>query len=116
MGKNGFLGRAILFVSVLFMLVVFPVCNAKAETNYILTEDGKLVICVLDGRQEPFSCGGTMHELAQIMLEAGCVRAFNLDGGGSTVMYIKGQIVNNPHQKGGIPLSNAIILSSISDD
>ena len=43
MGKNGFLGRAILFVSALFMLVVFPVCNAKAETNYILTEDGKLV-------------------------------------------------------------------------
>ncbi|MGN0513605.1 MAG: InlB B-repeat-containing protein, partial [Lachnospiraceae bacterium] len=43
MGKKGFLGRVILFVSALFMLVVFPVYNAKAETNYILTEDGKLV-------------------------------------------------------------------------
>ena len=49
-----------------------------------ITADGKVVMMVLDGRQEPFSCGGTMHELAQIMLEAGCVAAVNLDGGGST--------------------------------
>ena len=49
-----------------------------------ITAEGKVVMMVLDGRQEPFSCGGTMHELAQIMLEAGCVAAVNLDGGGST--------------------------------
>ena len=49
-----------------------------------VTAEGKVVMMVLDGRQEPFSCGGSMHELAQIMLEAGCVAAVNLDGGGST--------------------------------
>ena len=40
----------------------------------------------LDGRQEPFSAGGSAIEIAHIMQDAGCVAAINLDGGG-----IKGQ-------------------------
>ncbi|MBE6807060.1 MAG: hypothetical protein E7527_03465 [Ruminococcaceae bacterium] len=51
--------------------------------------DGSVVMMVLDGRQEPFSCGGSLREIAQIMLEAGCVRAVNLDGGGSTTYMSK---------------------------
>ena len=51
---------------------------------------------VLDGRQEPFSCGGSMEEIAQIMLDAGCVVAMNLDGGGSSTMVFRNQIINNP--------------------
>ena len=38
----------------------------------------------------------------------------NLDGGGSTVMYVDGKVVNNPQVKGGIALSNAIVLSKKS--
>ena len=49
-----------------------------------ITKTGKVVFLVVDGRQEPVSCGGTMAEIAQMMLEAGCVHAINLDGGGST--------------------------------
>jgi len=44
---------------------------------------------VLDGRQEPVSCGGSMQEIAQIMREAGCWTAINLDGGGSTTFVSK---------------------------
>ena len=44
---------------------------------------------VLDGRQSPFSIGGSMHEIAQIMLEAGCVSAINLDGGGSSTFIVR---------------------------
>ena len=44
---------------------------------------------VLDGRQLPRSAGGAMEEIAQIMLEAGCVQAVNLDGGGSTTYMSK---------------------------
>lgn len=58
--------------------------DRHSRTCVGITADGKVVLMVLDGRQEPFSCGGSMHELAQIMLEAGCVAAINLDGGGST--------------------------------
>ena len=48
-----------------------------------ITGSGKLVMMVLDGRQDS-SVGGAYAHLAQIMLEAGCVDAVNLDGGGST--------------------------------
>ena len=47
------------------------------------------------------------------MKSIGCINAMNLDGGGSTVMYVKGEVVNKPVQKGGIPLSNAIVLSEL---
>lgn len=48
-----------------------------------ITGSGKVVVMVLDGRQDS-SVGGAYAHLAQIMLEAGCVDAVNLDGGGST--------------------------------
>ena len=41
----------------------------------------------------------------------GCVNAMNLDGGGSTVMYVKGMITNRPPVQGGIALSNALTIS-----
>ena len=92
--------------------------DRHSRTMVGITADGKLVICVLDGRQEPFSCGGTMHELAQIMLEAGCVRAFNLDGGGSTTFIAKNEgsnectIQNRPSDGSERSISNGIIIAS----
>jgi exopolysaccharide biosynthesis protein len=35
----------------------------------------------------------------------------NLDGGGSTVMYVNGEVVNRPVIKGGIPLSHALVIT-----
>ncbi|MBR0302353.1 MAG: phosphodiester glycosidase family protein, partial [Clostridia bacterium] len=54
-----------------------------------LTADGKLIMAVLDGYHDPFSCGGTPHEMAEIMLEAGCVIAINIDGGGSSTFAMR---------------------------
>ena len=45
------------------------------------------------------------------MKDLGCTNAINLDGGGSTVMYVNGQIVNRPQQTGGIALSNVLVVS-----
>lgn len=45
--------------------------------------DGNVLILSANGRQEPFSSGYTYYELAEKMLELGCVDALNLDGGGS---------------------------------
>ena len=77
--------------------------NTRASRTAIgITADGKVVMMVLDGRQEPFSCGGSMEEIAQIMYEAGCVHAINLDGGGSTTYASKPEggdslvLVNRP--------------------
>ena len=58
--------------------------DLASRTAIGFTKTGKVVLLVLDGRQEPFSAGGGYATLAQILLEAGCVEATNLDGGGST--------------------------------
>ena len=63
--------------------------NRASRTAVGITKTGKVVLMVLDGRQEPWSCGGDYGEIAQIMLEAGCVHAINLDGGGSTTYVAK---------------------------
>ena len=63
--------------------------DRASRTAVGITKTGKVVFMVLDGRQEPFSCGGSMQEIAQIMLEAGCYDAVNLDGGGSTTFVSK---------------------------
>ncbi len=63
--------------------------NRASRTAIGIKADGSVVMMVLDGRQLPRSAGGAMEEIAQIMLEAGCVHAINLDGGGSTTYLSK---------------------------
>ncbi len=82
--------------------------NPRSAIGY--TSENNLVLVAVDGR-EGSSIGMTLMELARFMKSAGCIGAINLDGGGSTVMYVNGSVVNKPQVKGGIPLSNAIVLS-----
>ena len=52
------------------------------------TKDQKTVIfCVVDGRGA--SAGVTTKQLAELMKSAGAWTAFNMDGGGSSAMYVK---------------------------
>lgn len=53
------------------------------------------IFLVSDGRTKK-SEGLSLFELAQFMKELGCVTAYNLDGGGSSVMWFMGDVVNNP--------------------
>lgn len=48
--------------------------------------DGSLVFLMVDGRQQPETCGMTYPELAQTMAALGAVNAMALDGGGSTTV------------------------------
>lgn len=86
--------------------------NPRSAIGY--TADNNVILVAVDGR-EGSSIGMTLMELANFMKSIGCVGAINLDGGGSTVMYVNGKVVNKPQMKGGIPLSNAIILSKTED-
>ncbi len=63
--------------------------DRASRTAVGITATGKVVFMVLDGRQGDLSCGGNMREIAQIMYEAGCVVAGNLDGGGSSTYVAK---------------------------
>jgi len=78
-------------------------------------ENGNWVMVVVDGRQEQ-SCGMTLLELSQFMQALGCKDALNLDGGGSSVMIVKNEVVNSPAGrewglfKGERFVSNAIVV------
>ena len=62
--------------------------DLHSRTAVGITGSGKVVMMVLDGRQE-LSMGGDMLDLAHIMHDAGCVEAINLDGGGSSTYVAK---------------------------
>lgn len=85
--------------------------NPRTAIGY--TKDNNLIMLTADGR-EGESIGLTLYELANLMKELGCVNAMNLDGGGSTVMYIQGKVVNKPAVQGGIPLSHTLMVRKIS--
>ena len=85
--------------------------NPRTAIGY--TADNNLVLVAVDGR-EGSSIGMTLNELASFMQSIGCVGAINLDGGGSTVMYVKGKVVNKPAVQGGIPLSHTLMVRKIS--
>jgi hypothetical protein len=56
----------------------------------------KLIVAVVDGRST-ISAGMTCTELAALMKSFGADDAFNLDGGGSSTMYLRGTgVVNKP--------------------
>ncbi|MBP3478960.1 MAG: phosphodiester glycosidase family protein [Oscillospiraceae bacterium] len=92
--------------------------DRASRTAVGITRTGKVVFMVLDGRQEPWSCGGSMEEIAQIMLEAGCVHAINLDGGGSTTFVAKQEgddslsVVNRPSDGVERSVSTSLLMVS----
>ena len=93
--------------------------NSRASRTCVgITGDGKVVMMVLDGRQEPFSAGGSAEEIAQIMLEAGCTVAINLDGGGSTTFAAKQEgsdevtVVNRPSDGYERSVSSSLLVVS----
>ncbi|MGP1376612.1 MAG: phosphodiester glycosidase family protein [Bulleidia sp.] len=58
------------------------------------TSDGTVLLLAIDGRQ-PNSLGATFADCQNLLLQYGAVAAFNLDGGSSTVMVYKGEIINS---------------------
>ena len=93
--------------------------NSRASRTCVgITADNKVVLMVLDGRQEPWSAGGSAIEIAQIMLDAGCVTAVNLDGGGSTTFAAKEEgkdevtVVNRPSDGYERSVSSSLMIVS----
>ena len=72
----------------------------QPRTAVGVIDDNHLVFVVVDGRDEGYSRGVTMTELAQIMQDLGAETAYNLDGGGSSTMYFNGQVLNRPSNGG----------------
>ncbi len=75
-----------------------------------VTVYGDYILAVVDGRQA-HSKGCTLQEWADILLnEFGAFNAINLDGGGSTELIVKDNIVNKPSDGHERLIGNAIAI------
>jgi hypothetical protein len=73
-------------------------------------DSSTLYLITVDGRQES-SSGMSLAEFAALMLRLGVYQGLNLDGGGSTAMVLRGQLVNHPSDKEGErAVGNAILV------
>lgn len=85
-----------------------------ARTALGIREDGKVVCYTADIGSN--SGGMTLPQLAQRMVELGCVRAANLDGGGSTTLgatlpgYAEFTTVNTPSEGKQRPCANFLFF------
>ena len=70
----------------------------------------RLVLVVVDGRWPGYSEGMTLAELAELMKELGSEEAVNLDGGGSTEMLVRGEVMNLPSDGRERPIATALAL------
>lgn len=69
-----------------------------------------IFLVVVDGRQPRRSIGMSHRELAEFMLRLGCTEALNLDGGGSTTMWVSGKVVNSPSDGVLRPVGNCLLV------
>ncbi|HQU90854.1 MAG TPA: phosphodiester glycosidase family protein [Pyrinomonadaceae bacterium] len=88
-----------------------------AETRHPRTavaklKDGKFLMMTVDGRQPGVSVGMSLQELAEYLFSLGAIDAMNLDGGGSTTMFLDGKVVNTPSDKEGErKIGDAIVVT-----
>jgi hypothetical protein len=73
--------------------------------------DGTIWLVTVDGRQPRLSAGMSLYELRALGQRLGLRNALNLDGGGSTTMWVAGKIVNSPSDAAGPRrVSDALIV------
>ena len=72
----------------------------QPRTAVGIIDDNHYIFVVVDGRDEGYSRGVTLTELADIMTGLGATTAYNLDGGGSSTMYFNGAVINQPSNGG----------------
>ena len=77
----------------------------------LCTTDDSVVFITIDGRSKN-AHGMNLYEVQDFLNSLKCIDAINLDGGGSTTMWIKDKgIVNNPSdKKGERPVANALLI------
>lgn len=81
-----------------------------------ILESGEYLFVVVDGRNKEKSVGMTMLELAEFMLQQGCVDALNIGGGGCSTLVINGKVINDTSgsengESEQRPVSEAILVT-----
>jgi exopolysaccharide biosynthesis protein len=70
----------------------------------------QLMLVVVDGRR-PWSVGMSLAELGDALIALGAWQAMNLDGGGSSALWVDGEVVNYPSDPTGErAVGNALVV------
>ena len=78
-----------------------------------ITADETVWLAAVDGRQPAHSAGMTLRELQGLARRLRLTDALNLDGGGSTTMWVEGEVVNRPSDAAGPrKVSDALLVFS----
>ena len=73
--------------------------------------DGAIWLVTIDGRNPTLSLGMSFTELQRLSRRLGLRSVLNLDGGGSTTMWVAGRVVNHPSDpEGPRKVSDAILV------
>lgn len=90
--------------------------GSAPRTAVGLREDGTLILYTMDGRRSGYSIGASQKQVAERLLELGCVSALSLDGGGSTTMLATlpdsrtAELVNRPSENALRAVNNQIFI------
>ena len=90
-----------------------------ARTAIGIKADGSVILYTLDGVRSEYSVGATFAQVAQRLIELGCVEALGLDGGGSTTLGVTYpdsdsgfSVINRPKEGAERANSVAIFLTT----
>lgn len=64
------------------------------------TKEGNIMLIAVDGRSKGHADGVSIPELAYLLRILNACFALNLDGGGSTTLWVDGEVVNYPSDNG----------------
>ena len=73
-----------------------------------LTNDGRWIFMVIDGRNGLHASGATLAEAAELLSSMDMAYALNLDGGGSSELWVDGRLWNAPSEGRERPVSYGI--------
>ena len=78
-------------------------------------ENGQIILAIVEGRQVG-ALGVDLPRLAQIMAELGCINATNLDGGASSALFYRGELMNRPNGLAGMrPMPSALLINALGE-
>lgn len=87
-----------------------PTPNPRHPRTAIGYNEREIVLVTVDGRRPGWSVGVDFAELSAILLDLGCTEALNLDGGGSTTCWVRGEVRNRPSDGGPRTVANGLAL------
>ena len=85
-------------------------CWRHPRTGLGVTDDGHVLLVVVDGRREGWSLGMRREDLAVLMQDLGATDAMALDGGASSEMVVDGQVLNQPSGNEERRLMSAVVI------